>query len=109
MSSTNHFDVYSHLVHDIHAVFKGKHNTFLSRTGDMRRMMNIEIQTKDGTIHLLILQHTFRTISKRQNRQTFRANRHTGRKVIQLIVSNSVTGYRFLHPGIQDTYTINTQ
>ena len=54
MSSTNHFDVDSHLVHDIHTVFKGKHNTFLSRTGDMGRMMNIEIQAKDGTIHLLI-------------------------------------------------------
>ena len=101
-------DVHTHLLHDLHAITEGEHDTLLSGTNEMSLVVFVEIQTIDGTADLLILQHTFRAIAKRDHRHAFTANGHTGSQVIHLGIADLRRNIT-MRAGIQDTRTIDTE
>ena len=98
MSGMNLFDRNSHLFHDVDTVFKRKYNSFLCSTNNMMFAMCIEVYPPNAATYLLIIQHTFRTITKRQDADTCAPDRRLGSQHIHFIVRDTFGSYISFYP-----------
>ena len=75
----------------------------------MRLSMYIEVQSMNRAIDLLILQHTLRPVSERQDRKTIASDGNRSRQIIQLIIVDAFRRYIPFDPRIKDTDPVDAQ
>ena len=75
----------------------------------MRLGMYVEVQSMNRAIDLLILQHTLRPVSERQDRKTIAADGNRSRQIIQLIIVDAFRRYIPFDPRIKDTDPVDAQ
>ena len=71
--------------------------------------MCIEVYPPNAATYLLIIQHAFRTITKRQDADTGASDRRLGGKNIHVTVRNAFGSNGALHPRVEDTRTVDAQ
>ncbi len=99
----------THPLHDINAIFKREHDSFLCGTNNMLLSMQVKINSTDRAPRLFVFQHTLRSVTKRKNAYSGTADRGLCRQPVHITVRNTFGGHITFHPRIQDAGAIDTQ
>ena len=105
----NHLYRNTHLFHNIYTIFKRKHNTFLGCTNNMMFAMSIKIYSTDTTAYLLIIQHTFGTITEGKNADSCATYRSFGSQHVHFIIWYSFRCNSTFYPWVKDTCAVDTK
>ena len=81
--------IHSHAFHNIYSIFEREYDTLLSSTNNMIARMQIKVYSIDRTSCFTILQHTFCTISKRQDTDSSRTDRSLSSHIIHFGIRNA--------------------
>src|SRR5574344_976230 len=102
-------DVHSHTLHDFHAVAETKNYAFLGSTYDMGTRMLVEVQSMNGTARLTIFEHSFGTVSKRNNDHTVTSNGHSVCQIVHVGIRKAFRCNISTNPGIQYAGAVNAK
>ena len=70
--------------------------------------MAVKVDSHCGATYLSVAQHSFGTIAEGQYRDSFRANRYCGGKVVHRSVSGAFGHYVSSEPSVQDSGAVDT-
>ena len=102
-------DVHTHLLHHLHTIAEAENNTFLCSPDNMRLVVLIEVDAADCAIHLLVLKHTLRTVSKRNHTHSVTAYGHSCRQLVHVGITNTLGGDVAACPCVENATAVDAQ
>ena len=100
--------LHAHLLHYLHTITEREHDALLCCPDEVCTVVLVEVNTTNGTSHLLIFQNTLSTIAKGNHRDAFRTDGHRCGKVVHLGIPYLGRNIA-MHPCVQNTGAIYAQ
>ena len=88
---------------------KEKNDALLCCTDNMLFAVLVEVDAMNRATYFLVLQHTLRTVPKRQDADACTANRSLCSQLIHIIVRDAFGSNGALHPRIENARTVDAQ